>query len=261
MLRDKPKTRAILDIGGDTSLRALARPHALPNGRIWKPIFTRMEEVHARCSQAIISSALSKNLRSVQSAVLRDLELSCRSRANNELFVKLARMLPGATLCQASVLLDRVGKMAACLPGSAAGLFLRSASDAWATPGRFGAHLPCAFCDAENSASMRHFVSCPSVAQAVNDCFSPLACSFFGSVEAFLAASNVSPDVQVLGMFHLVLHSVFMAVLKGGHSPAGARAILKSAAVGLAARGKQFPSVARRLLLSHNAVVQPDPID
>ncbi len=256
-LRDKPKTRAILDIGDETSLRALARPHAIANGRSWKPIFIRMEEVHARCNQAIISRALLKNTRSIQTDVLRDLELSCRSRANIELRVKLARMLPGATLSQASVLLDRVGRMAACLPGSAAGLFLRSASDAWATPGRFGAYLPCAFCHAESSASMRHFVACPSVALAVNECFSPLACSFFGSVEAFLAANQETPDIQVLGMFHMVLHALFMAVLKGGHCPSGAAAILRSSTVGLAARGKQFPSVARRLLRNRTGDVQP----
>ena len=77
---------------------------------------------------------------------------------------------------------------------------------------------------------------------------------FFGSVEAFLATNNISPDLQVLGMFHLILHSLFMAVSKGGHSPDGARAILKSSAVGLAARGDQFPSVARRLLISYVAV-------
>ncbi len=99
-LRDKPTTRAILDIGDDTSLRGLARPHSLTNGRSWTPIFTRMETVHARCNHAIISRALWKNPRSVQTAVLRDLELACRARANQDLLVKLTRMHPGATVVQ-----------------------------------------------------------------------------------------------------------------------------------------------------------------
>ena len=228
MLRDKPKTRAILDIGDDTSLRGLARPHALTNGRSWMPIFTRMEMVHARCNSAIISRAFLKNPRSVQTAVLRDLELACRARANLDLLGKLTRMQPGATLVQATVIIDRVCKMASCLPGSAAGLFLRSAADAWATPGRFGAHLPCACCSLDAIANMRHFVTCPTVALAVRGCCSPIACSFFGSVEAFLATNNISPDLQVLGMFRLILHSLFMAVSKGGHSPDGARAIRRA---------------------------------
>ncbi len=52
-----------------------------------------------------------------------------------------------------------------------------------------------------------------------------------------------------------------MAVLKGGHSPEGARALIKSAVVGLATRGEPFPAVARRLLKANphaiRGVVQP----
>ncbi len=208
-----------------------------------------------------LSASLGKNQKTVQTAILRDIERTCRGRANNEMLIKLSRMHTGATIEHANVLLDRVGKMAACLPGSAAGLFLRSAADAWATPSRFGAHLPCAFGGVEAGASMRHFVTCPTVRAAVQDCCSPLACEYIGSIEAFLAIQQPTPDIQVLGMLHLVLHNVLMAVLKRGHSPEGARALIKSAVVGLATRGKPFPAVARRPLKANphaiRGVVQP----